>query len=88
VVGDHAVVGASTVGECGREVGDDLTGGVGGTEREAGTRARGTAPTNLAHWAAGGREGEITRARQTDRRGPPISVDGHAGAPVGWADLG
>jgi hypothetical protein len=28
------VVGASTVGDRGREVGDELTGGVGGTERE------------------------------------------------------
>jgi hypothetical protein len=32
----------------GREVGDELTGGVHGTERE-GARARGTAPTRLAH---------------------------------------
>jgi hypothetical protein len=40
---------------CGREVGDGLTGGVHGAER-AGARARGTAPTGLAHWAAGGRE--------------------------------
>jgi hypothetical protein len=57
VAGDRAVVGASTIGERGREVGDELTGGVGGAEREAGTRAKGTAPTSLAHWAAGGREG-------------------------------
>jgi hypothetical protein len=34
VVGDHAVVGTSTAGDRGREVGDELTGGVGGTERE------------------------------------------------------
>jgi hypothetical protein len=53
VVRDRAVVGASTAGERGQEVGDELTGGVRGTER-AGTRARGTAPTRLAHWAAGG----------------------------------
>jgi hypothetical protein len=33
VAGDHAVVRASTAGERGREVGDELTGGVGGTER-------------------------------------------------------
>jgi hypothetical protein len=51
VAGDRAVVGASTVGDRGREVGDELTDGVGGTEREAGTRARGTAPTNLPHGA-------------------------------------
>jgi hypothetical protein len=58
VAGDRAVVGTSTAGERGREVGDELTGGVGGAEREAGACAKGTAPTNLAHWAAGGREGE------------------------------
>jgi hypothetical protein len=54
VAGDRAVVGASTVGDRGREVGDELTGGVSGTEREreSGARARGTALTNLAHGAA------------------------------------
>jgi hypothetical protein len=41
VAGDRAVVGASTTGDRGREVGDELTGGVGETEREAGARARG-----------------------------------------------
>jgi hypothetical protein len=51
VAEDHAVVGTSTVGDRGREVGE-LTGGVGGTEREAGARVRGTAPTDLAHGAA------------------------------------
>jgi hypothetical protein len=45
----------------GREVGDELTGGLGGTEREAGTRAKGTVPIGLAHWLAGGREGEKGR---------------------------
>jgi hypothetical protein len=78
VAGDRAVVGASTAGEHGREVEDGMTGGVGGTEREAGARARGTAPTSLAHWAAGGRERENERARQTDRRGPPVSEGGCA----------
>jgi hypothetical protein len=33
----------------GREVGDGLTGWLGGTEREAGARAKGTAPIGLAH---------------------------------------
>ena len=80
MAGDRAVVGASMVGERGWEVGDDLTGGVGGTEGEAGAHARGTTPTSLAHWAAEGREGENARARQTNRRGPPISADGCAGA--------
>jgi hypothetical protein len=49
VAGDRTVVGATTAGERGREVGDELTGGVGGTKGEAGARARGTAPTSLAH---------------------------------------
>jgi flagellar biosynthesis/type III secretory pathway ATPase len=34
VAGDRAVVGVSTVGDRGREVRDELTGGVGRTERE------------------------------------------------------
>jgi hypothetical protein len=34
VAGDRTVVGASTTGDRGREVGDELTGGVSGTERE------------------------------------------------------
>jgi hypothetical protein len=54
----------------GREVGDTLTGGVRGTQRErerADARARGTAPTRLAHWAAGGREGR-ERAGETGRQ--------------------
>jgi hypothetical protein len=41
-----------------REVGDELTGGVGRTERESRACGRGTAPTNLAHGAAREREGE------------------------------
>jgi hypothetical protein len=61
VAGDRAVVGVSTTGDCGREVGDELTGGVGGTEREAGARARGTVPTDLAHRA--------TRERERGRAG-------------------
>jgi hypothetical protein len=56
VAGDRAVVGASTAGDREREVGDELTGGVGGTERESGARVIGTAPTNLAHGAARERE--------------------------------
>jgi hypothetical protein len=39
VAGDHAVMGASTTGDRGREVGDELTGGVDGTERERERRA-------------------------------------------------
>jgi hypothetical protein len=45
-------MGASTAGDHGREVGDELIGGVGGTEREASTRARGTTSIDLAHGAA------------------------------------
>jgi hypothetical protein len=71
VAGDRAVVGASTAGDRGREVGDELTGGVGGTERESGARAIGTAPTNLAHGAARERGREGARVG-TDRRDPPV----------------
>jgi hypothetical protein len=55
VVGDRA----STAGERGREVVDELTGGVGGTEREAGAWARETAdkPGPLGSERDGGREG-------------------------------
>jgi hypothetical protein len=41
VARDRTVVGASMVGDRGREDGDELIGRVGETEREAGTRARG-----------------------------------------------
>jgi hypothetical protein len=41
VAGERADVGASTAGDRGREVENELTGGVGKTEIEAGTRARG-----------------------------------------------
>jgi hypothetical protein len=59
VAGDRAVVGASTAGERGREVVDELTGGVGGTEREAGAQARETAykPGPLGSGRERGREG-------------------------------
>jgi hypothetical protein len=70
VAGDRAVVGASTAGERGREFGDEMTGGVGETKREAGARARETAPTSLAHWAAGGREGEKGRDNWRRQAGP------------------
>jgi hypothetical protein len=80
---DRVVVGASMVGVRGHEVGDELTGGVGGTERESGACARGTAPTNLAHGAA--RERGIEGARVgADRRDSPVR---HRGRPRarGWA---
>jgi hypothetical protein len=92
VAGDHTVVGVSTTGDHGREVGGELTGGVGGTERETGARVRGTAPTRLAHGAARerGRKGARVCA---DRQGPPVRHRGRAGARgVGlsgptWAEL-
>jgi hypothetical protein len=40
VAGERAVVGASTARDRGREVGDELTGGVGKTERERRTCKR------------------------------------------------
>jgi hypothetical protein len=54
----------------GREVGDGLTGGLGGIEREAGARAKGTALTGLAHWVAEGREGEKGREGWHRQAGP------------------
>jgi hypothetical protein len=66
VAGERADVGTSTTGDRGREVEDELTGGVGGTEREASASARETAPTGLAHGAARererGREGALELA--------------------------
>jgi hypothetical protein len=69
VAKDRTVVGASTVGDHGREVGDELTGGVSRTER-GGARARGTTPINLAHGAAREREGERGRAGWHRQAGP------------------
>jgi hypothetical protein len=77
VAGDRAVVGASTVGERGREVGDELTGGVSGTERESGACARGTAPTNLAHGATRERRREGVPVG-ADRLDPPVRHRGRA----------
>jgi hypothetical protein len=87
VAGERADVGASTAGDRGREVEDELTGGVGKTEREAGTRARGrrqqACPTEQRE--RGGREGALVGA---DRRGPPVRHRGHTGGGTrvrGWA---
>jgi hypothetical protein len=73
VAGDRAGVGASTAGERGREVGNELTGGVGGTEREAGARARGR---RRQAWPTRQREGGRGRTCETD--GPPVSAGGCA----------
>jgi hypothetical protein len=53
-------VGASTARDRGREVEDELTGGVGETEREAGARARGRC---RQAWPTGQRERRGERAR-------------------------
>jgi hypothetical protein len=80
VAGDRAVVGASMTGDRGQEVGDELTGGVGGTERERererDTRARGMVPTNLAHGVVRERGREGTRVG-ADRWDPPVRHRGH-----------
>jgi hypothetical protein len=60
VAGDRAVVGASTAGDRGREVGDELTGGVGGTERERAVRVR--EERRRQTWPTGQREREGERA--------------------------
>jgi hypothetical protein len=80
-------VGTSTAGDRGREVGDELTGGVGKTEREW-ARGKGTTPTDRPHKATRGREGVSAQAG-ADRRGPPVRHREHAGARggLGWLGL-
>jgi hypothetical protein len=85
VAGDRAVVGASMMGDRGREVGDEQTGGVDGTEREAGARARGMAHTDLAHRVEREREGE--RARGLAPTGG-ARLSGTAGAGAGLGLVG
>jgi hypothetical protein len=53
-------MGVSTTGDHGREVGDELTGGVGRTERESSVRARGRCRQT---WPTGQRERGGERAR-------------------------
>jgi hypothetical protein len=62
VAGDRAVVGASTAGDRGRKVGDELTSGVGGTERGR-ERARVRKESRRQTWPMGQREREGERAR-------------------------
>jgi hypothetical protein len=74
----------------GREVGDGLTCGVRGIERER-ERVRVREERHRQDWPTGQREGERgerARARQADMRGLPINVGGCSGACAGWADLG
>jgi hypothetical protein len=79
VAGERADVGASTARDHGLEVRDGLTGGVGGTEREARARAREMAPIGLAHGATREREGEREcTGVGTDRWGPHVRHRGRA----------
>ena len=57
VVGKRADVGASTTGVRGQEVRDGGSDGLGPRGSESGRAQKETAPTDLAHWVAGGREG-------------------------------
>jgi hypothetical protein len=65
-------------GDRGWEVEEELTGGVGETEREAGTRVRGRRRQAwpMGQRERGGREGALVGA---DRRGPPVRHRGRAG---------
>jgi hypothetical protein len=87
VAEERAGVGASTAGDRGREVEDELIGGDDGTERESGRACERMAPTSLAHGAA----------RERGDRGRWLAPTGGArlsgtgGARAGWAkwaDLG
>jgi hypothetical protein len=78
VAGDRTVVGASTVGDRGREVGDELTGGVDGTERERRACERNGADKPSPRGSE--RERERGRAVGVDRRDPPVRHRGHGGA--------
>jgi hypothetical protein len=66
VAGDHAVMGASTTGDRGREVGDELTSGVDGTERERAARVR--EEQRRQTWPTGQRERERERGHADWRR--------------------
>jgi hypothetical protein len=87
VARDRAVVGASTAGDRGREVGDELIGGVGGTERDRRACERNDADK------PGPRGNERERGRENtrisaDRRDPPVRHQGRAGVGAhagGWA---
>jgi hypothetical protein len=91
VAGDRAVVGASTVGDRGREVRDELTGGVGRIERE---RAR-VRKDSAEKPGPRGSERERERGRAGWRRqaGPACQAPrarGRGAALIGptWAELG
>ena len=66
-------------GDHGQEVEDELIGGDGGTERErAGAGKRNDADRSAPPSSKRERGREGARARQTDRRGPPVSAGGRA----------
>jgi hypothetical protein len=77
VAEDRAVVGASTARDRGREVGDELTGGVGGTERERRACERNGADKPGPRGSERGREGARVGA---DRRDLPVRHRGRANA--------
>jgi hypothetical protein len=78
VAGDRAVVGVSMTGDRGREVVDELTGGVGGIERERRTGNRNDADK------PGPRGSEREGARVgADRRDLRVRHRGRAGAGLG-----
>jgi hypothetical protein len=82
VAGERADVGASTAGDRGREVEDELTGGVSETEREAGARARGR---HRQAWPMGQRERGRERAHWLAATGG-ARLSGTEGARArGWA---
>jgi hypothetical protein len=90
MAGEHADVGASTVGDRGLEARDELTGGVGRTEREASARARGR---RRQTWPMGQRERGGERARGLAPTGGArlSSTEGARGVGLSgstWAELG
>jgi hypothetical protein len=75
-------VGASTAWDRGREVEDELTGGIGETERER-VRARETAPTGRPHRAARERDGGVSALGSAPIGGARLS--GTGGGRTRWA---
>jgi hypothetical protein len=96
VVGERAVVGASTAGDVGERLGKrrGLTGGAREAEREEALARKETASTSQAHRAARERGRKSVRDG-ADKRDPPVRHRGHAGMsargarPNGptWAEL-
>jgi hypothetical protein len=64
VAGEHVDVGASTTGDRGREVEDEMTGGDGGTKRErAGAREGNSGDRSAPHSSERERERERERGK-------------------------